>query len=91
MYIHIGGEYTLAARFIIGIFDFDLLTQSGDEINIKYLADLEERLILETVSSDLPRSIIVTFDKVYLSPVSVTTLRQRLEDFALAWSETNMR
>jgi len=29
MYIHIGGEYSVSSRLIVGIFDFEETTQDG--------------------------------------------------------------
>lgn len=80
MYIHIGGEYTIAARFIVGIFDLDRISGERDKGTKKFLARMEETMRLEYVSADLPRSLIVTLDRAYLSPISTTTLKQRIID-----------
>ncbi len=80
MYVHIGGEYELAARLIIGIFDLDQITSSKDKGTINFLKSLEERSLLEPVSPDLPKSLVLTVDRAYLSPISTYTLRQRLFD-----------
>jgi hypothetical protein len=34
---------------------------------------------MEVISQDLPRSFIVTLERVYLSPISAATIRHRLE------------
>ncbi len=78
MYVHIGGDYTLSDRFILGIFDLDLTTNGHSETT-RYLTAAEESGRLEVVSPELPRSFVVTLDRVYVTPVSVTTLRRRLE------------
>ncbi len=80
MYVHIGGEYELAARLIIAIFDLDQITSSKDKGTILFLKSLEERSLLEAVSPDLPKSLVLTVDRAYLSPISTYTLRQRLID-----------
>lgn len=77
MYVHIGGDYSIPDRTIIGIFDFDkLLTDNEDSIG--FLRNAEVNGITENVSFDIPRSVIVAVDKVYISPVSSRTIRNRI-------------
>ncbi|MEA4890295.1 MAG: DUF370 domain-containing protein [Clostridiaceae bacterium] len=77
MYVHIGGEYSVSNKFIIGIFDFDGTTNGNSE-TIQYLKKAEQKDLVESVSEELPRSFIVTLDRVYYSPISTATLRHRL-------------
>jgi hypothetical protein len=78
MYIHIGGTYAVSDKYILGVFDFDGTTLPGSD-TIAYLrkAELEDRV--ESVSPDLPRSFIVTLDRVYYSPIAAATIRRRME------------
>lgn len=81
MYIHIGGDYTISSHLIIGLFDMDAVTMDPiDNSTMDFLrrAELEHRL--ESISAEIPRSIVVTLERVYLSPVSTATLRARLEN-----------
>ncbi len=78
MYVHIGGDYSVSDRLILGIFDFDQTTESTPD-TINYLYEAEKRDQIEVVSPDLPRSFIVTLERVYVSPISVATLRKRLK------------
>lgn len=81
MYIHIGGVYTLSSHLIIGIFDMDNVTEIPlENPTMSYLRRFEEANRLETISNEIPRSMIVTLEKVYLSPVSTATLRLRLQN-----------
>lgn len=77
MYVHIGGDYTISDSYILGIFDLDLTT-SGQSETVRYLTAAEQSGRIEIISPDLPRSFVVTLDRVYVSPVSVATLRKRL-------------
>ncbi|NCD09578.1 MAG: DUF370 domain-containing protein [Negativicutes bacterium] len=88
MYLHIGGEYSISTRMIVGIFDLDQITQTKDKGTVFFLSDLEEKSLLEAVSPDLPRSLVLTLDRAYLSPISTATLRQRLIDQQIDWSIT---
>lgn len=80
MFLHIGGEYSISDHQIVGIFDFDATTQSGSE-TIRFLKNAESMDRMEHVSPDIPRSFILTLDRVYISPISAQTLRQRLTRF----------
>lgn len=80
MYLHIGGEYQIDIRYITGIFDVDGITRNNSQISIDFLAKLEEKNILLVVSDDIPRSLILSVERAYLSPISAATLKQRLKD-----------
>lgn len=77
MYVHIGGEYTISDRFIVGIFDFDGTTAKASE-TIEFLKRAEAEDRIEVVSPDIPRSFIVTLERIYVTPISAMTLRRRL-------------
>ena len=79
MYIHIGGEYSVSSRLIVGIFDFEETTQDGS-LTRAFLKHAQDHDQIEFVSADLPRSFIVTVERVYVSPISATTLRKRIEN-----------
>ena len=78
MYVHIGGEYSVSDKYILGIFDFDGTTGEDSE-TIRFLRKAEAEGRIEIVSPDLPRSFVVTLDRVYITPISASTLRHRLE------------
>ncbi|MHB8963248.1 MAG: extracellular matrix regulator RemB [Saccharofermentanales bacterium] len=83
MYIHIGGEYSIPEKFIVGVFDFDEITAGNDD-SLQFLKKAENENRVENVSFDIPRSVIVTVEKVYISPISTRTIRRRIS----AWIET---
>ena len=77
MYLHIGGDFVLSTRYIVGIFDFEsALDQTEDTILLIQKAEEKDRI--EIISPDIPRSYIVTVGRIYLSPISVVTLRKRI-------------
>lgn len=76
MFIHIGGEYTLSDKWIVGIFDIDQTTTYGTD-TIEFLNKQEDLGRLDVVSPEIPRSFVVTLDRVYLSPISAKTLVSR--------------
>jgi len=78
MFIHIGGESTVSDKYIVGIFDMEWMTVDS-EGTIDFIRQAEEAGRVEVVSSEIPRSFVVTLDRVYLTPISVATLRRRIE------------
>ncbi|MDR1669517.1 MAG: DUF370 domain-containing protein [Oscillospiraceae bacterium] len=76
MYLHIGGEYTLPAREIVGLFDLDGTTRGRGTRDFLARREKEGKL---TGGSVLPRSFVLTAnDRVYLSPITTATLKSRL-------------
>lgn len=76
MYVHIGADVSIPAHWIIGIFDLDRLAPTGTVAEFMKEAEKDNRL--DWMNKDVPRSLILTLDRVFLSPVSTATLRQRL-------------
>ncbi len=76
MYVHIGGEASLPDSCVIGVFDLDATTHKGSATHA-FLARAEDVGNLEVVSPELPRSFVLTSARVYLTPVTTSTLRRR--------------
>lgn len=79
MYLHIGGQYEIPVKLILGIFD----VEETDALNPnslmgQYLKNKEEEQGVELVELELPQTMIVTLEKVYLSPVTFQTIKSRL-------------
>jgi len=79
MYVHVGGEYSISDRFIIGIFDMESITSKQTDM-IRFLAEAEKAGRVEYVSEEIPRSVVVSVDRIYFSPISTATLKRRLAD-----------
>lgn len=75
MYIHIGGDMTLPANKILGIFDIER-TSVNKEVN-DYLKKLQKQGLIYYVSYEMPKSFVVTDKMVYITNVSVFTLKKR--------------
>ena len=82
MYLHIGENVSVFSKDIVGIFDIDKTTTKGETRN--FLSHSEKDGSSITISNDMPRSFIVMSKKgsdikqeVYISPISVSTLKQR--------------
>lgn len=80
MYLHIGQDFLVNTKQIIGVFDLD--TSSISAHTRAYLAKAQQENRVVEVSADLPKSFIVTSEKkkmVYISPISSSTLLKRSE------------
>jgi len=79
MYVHVGGEYSISDRFIIGIFDMNSITPKQTDM-IRFLSEAEKAGRVEYVSEEIPRSVVVSVDRIYFSPISTATLQKRITD-----------
>lgn len=78
MYLHLGQESIIRTRDILGVFDID--TTSISRHTRDFLAAAEKRGQVVNVSTELPKSFIVTVGKapdVYISQISASTLKKR--------------
>ena len=78
MYLHLGQDVIVHTRDILGIFDLD--TASAAARTREYLARAERAGRVVNVSTELPKSFIVTAGPkaaVYISPISAATLLKR--------------
>lgn len=78
MYLHLGQDYVVHTRDIIGIFDID--TISVAKHTRAFLRHAEEEGAVVTLSDELPKSFVVADfhdDTVFISPISSKTLEKR--------------
>lgn len=78
MYVHIGGEYQISARTILMILNLD--HKDGfqpNSINHHFMKMEEDKNRIEFVEMKIPRSLVLTLDRSYLTPISAATLRER--------------
>ena len=78
MYIHIGGEYSLSDKYIIAIIDLNHVQPNQTDMT-KYMSDHENMGLIEYISTDIPQSLIITLDRLYVSGLSTHTLIKRIE------------
>ena len=83
MYLHLGQDTVVYDRDILGIFDLDTSTVSKATRDYLTAAEKEGRVV--NVSFELPKSFVVCADKrggarVYISPISSSTLKKRMKN-----------
>ncbi len=82
MYLHIGNNYSVDVRDIVGIFDIENTTVEKCTKLLLERAEKEKKCIYTTY--EMPKSFIVTMNDgregVYISQLSAATLRKRLAE-----------
>ncbi|MBE6671273.1 MAG: DUF370 domain-containing protein [Ruminococcaceae bacterium] len=78
MYIHLGNKKNIREKDIIGIFDMDKATMS--KVTQKFLNKKEKENNLIMTIDELPKSLILTDNKVYMSQLSPNAIYGRLTD-----------
>ncbi len=75
MLVNIGGEAVLRSREIIGVFDLQTVGESPVTKEFLDLARTEGTTV--DLSGGNPKSLILTADKVFLTTVSIGTIKKR--------------
>ncbi|WP_461207536.1 extracellular matrix regulator RemB [Clostridium sp. DL1XJH146] len=79
MFLHIGENVVVPIKDIIGIYDFETTMYNSD--SRKFLKFAEEDGFVEKISKERPKSFVLAEikkkTKIYLSPISSTTLTKR--------------
>lgn len=75
MYLFLGGNISVNANEVIGIFDIEECSVS--RITADYLSVCQKKEKIVNVSEDMPKSFIVTERKTYISNVSNSTIIKR--------------
>lgn len=78
MYLHLGGDTVITDKNILGIFDMD--TSTVNKATRDYLSKAEKDKKIVYVNYDLPKSFVVTDDKIYVSPINTATLNKRANE-----------
>ncbi len=75
MLVNIGGEAVLRSREIVGIFALETVGESP--ITKEFLDLVRTEGTAVDLSGGNPKSLVLTADKVYLTTVSIGTIRKR--------------
>jgi hypothetical protein len=75
MYIHLGGEKIIRTSQVVAIFDISI--EHSSKLSRQFVAQAQKNRGVETIGEEEPKSIVVTDDRVYFSPISTSTLKKR--------------
>ena len=80
MYLHLGNEYSVCIKDIVGIFDIENTTIGKATKELLERAEKEIRCVYATY--DLPKSFVIVVkngeEKIYISQLAAHTLQKRL-------------
>ncbi len=82
MYLHIGNDFSVDIRDVIGIFDLENTTVEKCTKLLLDRAVKEKKCVY--INYEMPKSFVITvrngIEKVYISPLLASTLRKRMEN-----------
>lgn len=81
MYIHIGAGYNVRDREVIGCFDMDGKWDSA--VTKEFLKNAEKSGKTDTAGYDLPRTFVLTDEKVIFTHISTSAIVGRAEGLQL--------
>jgi hypothetical protein len=75
VYIHLGGEKIIRTSQLVAIFDISI--EQSSKLSRQFIMHAQKNKEVETIGEEDPKSIVVTEQKVYYSPISASTLKKR--------------
>ncbi|AHV94949.1 MULTISPECIES: extracellular matrix regulator RemB [Paenibacillus] len=75
MYIHLGGEKIIRSSELIAIFDISI--EKSSKLSKQFVTAALNDKKLERIGEEEAKSIVVTQNIVYYSPISSSTLKKR--------------
>lgn len=81
VFIHLGGDVIIRSKDIIAILNWDV--QEKAQITGLFLKEEEKRKKKTIISEGYIKSIVLTNEEVFYSPVSSLTLNRRAQGLAL--------
>lgn len=77
MFIHLGGEKIIRTAELIAIFDLSI--EKNSKISKQFVTEASKNKKVEIIGEEESKSLVVTVDRVYYSPISSTTLKKRAD------------
>lgn len=77
MYVHLGGDVSVIDSDITAIINLETSLPSDEDMN-NFIRAEEDGNRLQYIEGDLPKSLVLTTDKTYVSSMSVSVLLKRL-------------
>ncbi|MDQ0233192.1 extracellular matrix regulator RemB [Metabacillus malikii] len=76
MYIHLGDNYVVPSKEVVMILDRH--SSEASSIVSEFLSEQKNKVV--QLSNSKAKSVIVTTDKIYFSPLSSNTLKKRAQN-----------
>lgn len=75
MYIHIGGEVIIRSSELIAIFDLSI--EQSSKVSKQFIHNASDQTNVEVVTEEESKSLVITPNKIFYSPISAATLKKR--------------
>ncbi len=75
MFLHIGGDNVVALEELVAIMDMETTKRESTREFLGFAAD--EKLVVHIGKREREKSIVITANRIYLSPISTATLLKR--------------
>lgn len=79
MFVHLGGDICVMDSEISAIINLETCPAGGKDMS-EFIKAEEESMRIENIVGDLPKTLVLTRDKTYVSPISNTVLLKRLNN-----------
>lgn len=77
MYVHLGGEITVSSESVVAVIDLENISATTSDFN-RFIRAEDDSGRLEYIIGDISKSMVVTADRTYISPMSPAVLMKRL-------------
>lgn len=78
MLLHLGDEKVIHTKDVLAILDINAL--KGSELAKEFLKKHKKNQTLTDLSDSAAKSVVITDQAIYLSPLSASTLKKRASD-----------
>jgi regulator of extracellular matrix RemA (YlzA/DUF370 family) len=75
MFLHIGGDNAVSLEELVAILDLETTKRESTKEFLGFAAD--EKMVVHIGKREREKSIIITSNRIYLSPISAPTLLKR--------------
>ncbi|WP_059050455.1 extracellular matrix regulator RemB [Paenibacillus senegalimassiliensis] len=75
MYIHLGGEKVILSSELVAIFDITI--EKSSKISKQFIQHALKEKNVVRIGEEEAKSIVVTQDEIYYSPISSATLKKK--------------
>ena len=78
MFIHIGNDLSVLKSSVTAVVNLETVSPSRKDVT-DFINSEDDQGRLQYVTDDIPKTLVITDDKTYVSPVSGYVLLKRLE------------
>ncbi|MBR1798054.1 MAG: DUF370 domain-containing protein [Clostridiales bacterium] len=79
MYVNIGGDISVLAREVSAIINLETVLPS-QKVVTDFIESEDENNRLQYLTEDIPRTLVITDLRTYISSISSSVLQRRLEN-----------